>query len=167
MGEDKNLCLACGLCCNGTLIGFVQLESDEVPAVKALMEVEESSGEGVFLHPCTRYCDGCTIYSQRPRQCASFKCSLLKSYESEQLEFEDAKEIIDSVNAQKEIIQDLIASLQETFTSNSFYFQMLEMKMKLNARKKEGPLQNDLLKLEKHIQQLDNIMDVNFGVSLD
>ena len=87
MNDSSNICLSCGLCCDGTLIGFVQLESEEIPAIRELMDVEGVKDKGVFLQPCSKYCDGCTIYSQRPKQCASFKCGLLNSVEQKELDF--------------------------------------------------------------------------------
>ena len=66
MNDSSTICLSCGLCCNGTLIGFVQLNREEMSVLRELMEIENVNGKGIFLQPCNNYCDGCTIYSKRP-----------------------------------------------------------------------------------------------------
>ncbi|MBL4710341.1 MAG: hypothetical protein JKY48_18070, partial [Flavobacteriales bacterium] len=66
MNDSLNICLSCGLCCDGSLIGHVQLDREEIPVVRELMDIEDENGNGFFLQPCTKYCDACNIYSQRP-----------------------------------------------------------------------------------------------------
>ena len=39
------------LCCDGTLIGFVHLDGDEIPAVKEVMDIEEADGQDFFSIP--------------------------------------------------------------------------------------------------------------------
>ena len=55
------------LCCNGTTIGFIQLEEQEILRVREILEIEEEQGNGFVLQPCKKLaCNGCTIYDQRP-----------------------------------------------------------------------------------------------------
>jgi hypothetical protein len=37
MNDSTNICLSSGLCCDGTLIGFVQLSDEEIPELRKLM----------------------------------------------------------------------------------------------------------------------------------
>ena len=101
MNDSLNICLSCGLCCDGTLIGYVKLGSEELPALRELLNIEEEGGKGFFLQPCKSYCDGCTIYSNRPKQCDNFKCGLLKSVEQKELSFDTALERINAVSQKK------------------------------------------------------------------
>ena len=78
MSDSSNICLSCMLCCNGTTIGFVQLEENEITRVKKILEIEEVVGNGFILQPCKKLgCNGCTIYNDRPSQCVKFECKLL------------------------------------------------------------------------------------------
>ena len=128
MNDSLNICVPGGLCCDGTLIGHVQLNREELPALRKLMDLEDESGNGFFLQPCSKYCDGCSIYSQRPKQCASFNCGLLTSYEQKELDFDSAIEIINVVKQKKIDIEKKIVILNIELQSKSFYFKMVELK---------------------------------------
>lgn len=101
MNDSQNLCLTCGMCCDGTLIGFVHLDQEELPELKKIMEIEEGTDDGFFLQPCQNYCNGCTIYPQRPKQCDNFKCGLLKSFNKREINFDTATDIINVVKQKK------------------------------------------------------------------
>lgn len=165
MAESLNVCLSCGLCCDGTVIGFVQLNRSEFLALKDIMELEEGNGEGLFLMPCANLGKaGCTIYSKRPKQCAKFECGLLKAIDQKELQIESAIEIIKLVKTKKEAINKGITALNIELKSNSFYFKMLELKKLF--------LSPDFTLTSKHqtlmfdIKHLDQLLASKFGVSL-
>jgi uncharacterized protein len=167
MDDSLNICLSCGLCCDGTLIGFVQLSSDEMPALKEIMEIEDTHGNGFFLHPCSKFCDGCTIYSKRPKQCGLFKCGLLKSVEQKELGFDTAVGLIEEVKQRKIGIQEKLSFLQLELQSQSFYFKMVELKNLLKKITSESSLSQNYLELQDDLYQLDRLLIEKFGVSLD
>ena len=168
MEDDLNLCVACGICCDGTLIGFVQLESDEMPALKKVMEIEEENGHGFFMHPCKNLCDdGCSIYTNRPKKCGEFKCELLNSHEAKEIDFDSAMEIVNIVKQKKITIEQKLATLQIELKSTSFYFKMVELKKILKKGQSESTLTTSHLELKSDIQQLDDLLIKRFGVSLD
>lgn len=81
----EQLCLACGLCCDGTLFDQVQLEpGDDAPHLRALgLPVTVSRGRkpvGRFPQPCAALCRDrtCRLYTDRPRQCRTFECKVFK-----------------------------------------------------------------------------------------
>jgi Fe-S-cluster containining protein len=162
MSDSTNICLSCGLCCEGVVIGFVQLGREELPALRDIIDVENSNGEGFFLQPCKMYCDGCTIYARRPKQCASFECGILKSIEKEELGFDSALEIINVVKQEKAVIEKKLTFLQIELQSKSFYFQMGEIKKLFQNNKFETPLTQDHLDLLSDIKQLDNLLANKF-----
>ena len=166
MTDSSNICLSCGLCCDGTLIGFVQLERAELPAMNDLLDVEDENGVGFFLQPCIRYCDGCTIYSKRPKQCASFKCGLLKSVEQKELHFDSALETIHLVKQIKIGIEEKLDVLQLELKSNSFYFRMVELKTLFKKTMSKSSLTREHLELLSDIEALDSVMLNKFGVSI-
>lgn len=166
MNDATNICLSCGLCCDGTLIGFVQLDAEELPAVKEFMDIEVVQGNGVFLHPCDKYCDGCTVYAKRPRQCASFQCGLLKSVEQQELDFNAAVETVQEVKQRKQAIESKIAALQLELHSPSFYFRMLELKKLLRKNTAAELLTEKQLDLLSDLKQLDRLLSERFDLSI-
>jgi len=166
MIDSTNICLSCGLCCTGTLIGFVQLNSEEMPVIRELMDIEEASSDGVFLQPCNKYCDGCTIYSDRPKQCASYDCELLKSVQRKELDFTSAIETVEVVKQRKGAIEEKLALLQIKLQSQSFYFKMAELKKLYQKNDYELASTQDFQDLIADIKQLDNLLLKKFGVSI-
>lgn len=166
MNESTNICLSCGICCDGTLIGFVQLDQKEIPEIRAIMDIEEENGQGLFLHPCKKYCDGCMVYSRRPKQCASFECGLLKSVEKRELAFNSAVEIINVVKQKKIVIEEKLKVFQIELQSRSFYFKMVELEKILQQEKADSLLTPNHRHLLLEIQHLDRLLLKNFGLSL-
>jgi Fe-S-cluster containining protein len=166
MNDSLNICLSCGLCCDGTLIGFVQLDHDELPVLREIMNLEEENGNGFFLQPCNNYCDGCNIYSKRPKQCTNFNCGLLKSYEQKELGFDSANETISMVKQQKIAIEKKLSLLQFKLESKSFHFRMVELKKLLLIKKSQSSLTKNHLELISDLEQLDSLLSQKFGVSL-
>ncbi|MBC5774602.1 YkgJ family cysteine cluster protein [Pontibacter sp. KCTC 32443] len=166
MIDSTNICLACGLCCDGTLIGFVQLSHEELPAIRELMEIEEASSDGVFIQPCKKYCDGCTIYSDRPKQCASYNCELLESVLRKELDYTSAIEIVDVAKQRKSAIEEKLALLPIKLQSQSFYFKMAELKKLYQNNQHELASTQDFKDLIADIKQLDDLLSKEFGVTV-
>lgn len=166
MSDSLNICLSCGICCDGTLIGFVQLDREELAGVKEIMEIEEGYGNGFFLQPCKNYCDGCSIYAQRPKQCNNFKCGLLNSVEQQELDFNLALEIINEVKQLKVAIEKKLALLPFELQSHSFHFKMAEVNKLLQTHQTESTQISQQVELLSDLKQLDVLLTTKFGVSL-
>lgn len=166
MSDSLNICLPCGICCDGTLIGHVQLDKEELPALREIMEIEGENDNAFFLHPCKKFCNSCTIYSKRPKQCASFECGLLKSVEQKELSFDSALEIINTVKQKKVALEEKIETLQIELKSKSFHFKMAELKILLQKNKSESSLTQNHIDLMTDLEQLDNLLLQKFGVTL-
>lgn len=83
LGEQ--LCVACGLCCDGTLFDLVKLEAtDDARKLKALgLPITVSRGKtpiARFPQPCAALCADrkCRLYADRPWQCRVFECGVFK-----------------------------------------------------------------------------------------
>lgn len=163
----SSICLSCGLCCDGTLIGFVHLDDEEVPEVRKHMEIEEEQGHGFFLHPCQRYCDGCTIYAHRPKQCGLFKCGLLKSVEQKELQFDLALEAIAELKELKLNIEERLSSLRFEFKSPSFYFRIVELKKRLLKLEQSASLSSEHYLLLATLQDFDMLLLEKFDFTID
>lgn len=81
--EDlSRICASCGLCCNGTLFGLVDLAPHEIATAKKNrlpVLIADESGAVCFTLPCPRHVggEGCSIYAERPAVCAGYECFLL------------------------------------------------------------------------------------------
>ena len=165
MKDEDNICLACGICCDGTLIGFVEVEAAEFSRLKGVLEIEESDEIGFFLHPCEKFCEKCTIYDQRPKQCGLFECKVLKSYEQGEMDFKTATNIIESVIEKKVAIQEKLVALDMKLKSGSFCFKMMEIKNLLAAGNTKMIRTNKHDDLMLDIEELNDVVMKHFGVS--
>jgi Fe-S-cluster containining protein len=84
----QQLCLHCGLCCNGVLFKDVELQPGDdakrlamlgIPLVKRKSEIKNPKAK--FSQPCAALCadNCCRIYAERPARCREFECALFKS----------------------------------------------------------------------------------------
>ncbi len=80
----SELCLACGLCCQGALHSRAALKPDETEVAlrNGMTLTVLDDGSPGFDQPCPCHQSGaCSIYgSTRPRVCSDYKCRLLKQY---------------------------------------------------------------------------------------
>jgi Fe-S-cluster containining protein len=122
-----NICLSCGLCCNGVIFGDVKLLPGEDAAgllalgmplspagrAKNLKRTKGSAnGPWQFAQPCAAL-DGCrcTIYSSRPKYCRQFECALLKNVLVGSVAEQDALKLIRVTRGQAELVRRLLRSL--------------------------------------------------------
>mgnify|MGYP000561683284 CR=1 FL=1 len=162
MEDSSNICLSCGLCCDGMLIGFVQLDPKEVPTLREVMKIEE---ENLFLQPCDKYCDGCTIYAERPANCIKFKCGLLKSVEQKKLTFDSAVNTIELAKEKRSAIEEQITALNLNLRSQSFYFKMVELNKILHSPKFDSHQAAEKHKIISNIRELEELIIEKFDLS--
>ena len=162
MDDTENICLACGLCCDGTLIGHVQLKKQETPVLNQLMDLEGDPDNGFFLHPCQKYCNGCTIYQNRPFQCKSFECGLLKSVEQGKTDFSSALRSISKLKQKRKDVEESIKVWGINLKSNSFYFQMVELEKHLRKESSHSTVKAKTLKSQ--LKELNLFVGKSFGV---
>ena len=90
--DGSHLCLACGLCCQGLLHDWAQLEPGETAAAErlGLPTFAHPQGPG-FTLPCPRHREGrCTVYDERPSPCSGFRCKLLRRYLAGEVAWEES-----------------------------------------------------------------------------
>ena len=82
----EELCLACGLCCNGVLFKDVELQpGDDAARLKSVgLPVRNPSSPQrppKFAQPCVALGADCRcrIYAERPARCRDFECALFKA----------------------------------------------------------------------------------------
>lgn len=121
MDSLEQLCLACGLCCDGTLFDGVQLETgDDAVKLKSLgLPVKTSRGKAPvtrFPQPCSALCQdrACRLYADRPKQCRTFECKVFKDAKAGRVEFDVALQLVTKTRRHADKVRRLLAKLGDT-----------------------------------------------------
>lgn len=121
MTPGEKLCLACGLCCDGTLFGHVKLgPRDDAKKLKALglpVSVTRTAPRVThFRQPCAALCADrtCRVYADRPAQCRAFECGVFKDAEAGRIEFAAALRLVKRARRQADDVHQLLRALGDT-----------------------------------------------------
>lgn len=130
---EEELCLKCGLCCNGVLFSDVRLQPGDNPARlrslglrldrprpkprigKTAPARDPAAGAWKFQQPCAAL-DGCRcrIYTDRPKYCRQFDCALLKDFQAGRIERKAALRVIHDARENAEKVRVLLRELGDT-----------------------------------------------------
>jgi Fe-S-cluster containining protein len=113
-GDLALLCQSCGMCCDGSLFGRVDLEPEEVETARRhrLRVLPEARA---FEQPCAALASSgpglatrrCSMYDERPASCRRFACRLYDRHRQEGGPIEERLRVVRRV-------RDLAASLEES-----------------------------------------------------
>jgi Fe-S-cluster containining protein len=120
LSSSQGLCLTCGLCCDGTLFwGVPLIPDDDVTALKAAgINIFSDSTLTVLKLPCAAHKNcTCTVYGNRPQECRTFKCKLLKRFEQDDISEQSAREIINKMKSLKREMNALARAASTTAQS--------------------------------------------------
>lgn len=110
----SNLCLDCGLCCDGTLFEATALmpsEDGRLLADRRAVFVSEK-GTRRFQQPCPAHeCGRCSIYDERPEVCRDFRCTVLTAVDSGVLDEAGARTLIDRAVGLRDVVRPGLAGL--------------------------------------------------------
>ena len=111
------LCLACGLCCNGVLFGDVELQRGDDPRqlTRLGLELFRKARKQCFVQPCACF-DGrlCSIYEDRPKRCRTFECRLLQRVHAGEATVHSALKRIATARRVIRIVEKLCRELGQT-----------------------------------------------------
>lgn len=114
----NSLCLACGMCCDGSLFDLVKLEpGDDAGKLKALgLPVAVSRGKvpvARFPQPCAALCKDltCRVYKDRPWQCRTFECGTFKKAKAGELPIAEALKTVKNGRRRADKIRRLLTEL--------------------------------------------------------
>ena len=117
----EQLCVACGLCCDGTLFDLVKLEaSDDAGKLKTLgLPVSVSRGKSPiarFPQPCAALCEDrtCRVYADRPWQCRVFECGVFKDAKAGRITFAAALRLVQQARRRADNVRRLLRELGDT-----------------------------------------------------
>ena len=131
-----NLCLHCGLCCDGTLFRDVELQpGDDAAKLSALGLPVRRGVAAKFPQPCAALCSDlkCGVYSQRPERCRQFECALLKAVAANQVEFAVALKSIRQTRQLAEKVRRLLRELGDAGESVALAKRFKRVKRKFDA----------------------------------
>lgn len=121
MKSAEQLCLACGLCCDGTLFDLVKLEAgDNEAKLQALgLPVSVSRGKtpiARFPQPCAALCEDrtCQVYRDRPWQCRIFECGVFKDAKAGRITFAAALRLVQKARRRADQVRRLLRELGDT-----------------------------------------------------
>ena len=110
----SRLCASCGMCCDGVMFHFVNLQpGDSVKTLATLgLKVARKRKQDCIGQPCPMHTDGrCTIYEARPVRCRMFECQQLHRVAAgvvtEAEAFAKISEAKDLVSGIKVLLEDL------------------------------------------------------------
>ncbi len=148
MTPGEKLCLACGLCCDGTLFDNVRLEpGDYPPRLKSLgLPVTLSRGKepvARFPQPCAALCQDrtCRLYAHRPHQCRTYECMVFKSLQSGSRKPATAMRIVTNARRQADRVRRLLRTLGDHDEHRS----LGERFFRMQCRMEEKPADADTL----------------------
>lgn len=110
------LCTRCGLCCDGTLFGDVELtgraEAARLEMLGLDVDTDDADTELMSL-PCTAlFGTRCGIYAQRPQCCRTFECRLLQNAGRGDVTVDQALAEIAHAKAQVQHVTTLLARME-------------------------------------------------------
>jgi Fe-S-cluster containining protein len=118
MDSGEQLCLACGLCCDGSLFDHVQLGAgDDAKKLKALgLPVSVARTKTAITHfrqPCVALCAdrSCRVYADRPGQCRSFECGVFKDAQAGRIKSTAALKLVKQARQRVEKVRRLLRAL--------------------------------------------------------
>lgn len=109
-----NICVDCGLCCDGTIFTEVTLvDVDEQPPLLAIRaEITQRRDQYFLGQPCAASTPtGCAIYDERPALCRTYKCDLLRRRDIGEVTSGAAAAIIAATITQRDVVMTRVRPL--------------------------------------------------------
>jgi hypothetical protein len=138
--SSEQLCLACGLCCDGTLFHHVKLEAgDDARKLKELgLPVRTSRAKTPvtrFPQPCAALCADrtCRVYADRPGQCRSYECGVFKDLQAGRVTPAAALRLVKQARQDADRIRGLLRLLGDADEQRSLNERFRRTQQRLEA----------------------------------
>jgi hypothetical protein len=132
------LCLACGLCCNGVLFKDVELQAgDDGARLEALgLPVCDSGKTSKFSQPCAALCadNRCRLYAERPARCREFECALFKAVLAGDLALSAALRTVQTAQQRAGKVRRLLRQLGDTRDHLALSLRFKRTRQRLESR---------------------------------
>lgn len=142
MALPDQLCLHCGLCCDGTLFRDVELQpGDDADKLHALglpvtrSRRREGADHLKFPQPCSALCSDlkCRVYADRPARCREFECALFKAVAVGKVELPAALKTIRQTRQMAEKVRRLLRELGDVGERVALAKRFKRLKRKFDA----------------------------------
>jgi Fe-S-cluster containining protein len=167
--RGQDLCLSCGLCCDGTIFSTVEIDNPETiqryksAGIDFDIANEVTDGKQRFRQPCAAFAAGCCkIYPDRPLVCRNFKCDLLKAYMENEIDFFAASEIVKKVKDRKSDILRRITELDLPLKSTNIVFDLYDQAFEFFKNLEEGERKRQCGEIVLQIAALRLYISANF-----
>lgn len=134
--NPSDLCINCGLCCNGTLFSHAHMREHEIEQVVRLgMKKSTDTVMDCFSLPCPRL-EGtvCSCYGDRPLVCGEFMCRLVDSLVAGEIDLQASLGIVERT---REISNEVREQLSE-ITGGGPDLSISELTRKLTSMLEEA-----------------------------
>ncbi len=98
--RQMSLCLACGLCCDGSLFSRVPLgPTEQVPAQKLAVVTNDRGGRHVPQRCAALQGTTCEVYEERPLACRRYECLLFGALREGEVSLPEAITVVQRAQA--------------------------------------------------------------------
>ena len=165
----EQLCLSCGLCCNGVIFADVRLQPGDDPEalrglgvpLKPIRGKDGADGCQKFTQPCAAFNGSCTVYAQRPAHCRDFECALLKSV-AKGLEPAAAQQIIRTALRRAEKVRKLLRELGDTDEKLSLSKRFRRVKRRMETQRPDDETADRYGELTMAVHELNYLLSDAF-----
>ncbi|MFM1941291.1 MAG: hypothetical protein RI897_273 [Verrucomicrobiota bacterium] len=143
---EQDLCLNCGLCCNGVLFRDVELQAEDNPArlgelglpLKIRRTKPTKTAPATTIISTPQPCRGlfgtrCTLYAERPLRCQQFDCALLLEVRAGRTSTDQALRTIRTTRKAADKVQKLLAELGDTDTQTALSLRFQRTRKRLES----------------------------------
>jgi Fe-S-cluster containining protein len=119
-----NICIGCGLCCDGTMFSCVDLYPQDDQKSLSTLALSRKSTDGTiqFLQPCAASTEGCcAIYESRPTACRNYRCELRIKYDAGAVSLSNAQAAISDAISLRDKVRGHRDMLEKTAQAEQPY----------------------------------------------
>jgi len=167
----QQLCLACGLCCNGVLFKDVELQpGDDASRLSSLgLPVRNPQSairnpQSKFPQPCAALCgdNRCRIYAERPARCRQFECALFKSVAAGQTPVAVALRTIRIAWQRAERVRTLLRALGDTDEQVALSLRFKRLRRRMESAPPDESTAESYADLTLAVQDLNLLLAQSF-----
>jgi Fe-S-cluster containining protein len=167
----QQLCLACGLCCNGVLFKDVELQpGDDAARLKSLglplsnPKSEIRNPKFKFPQPCAALCgdNRCRIYTDRPARCRQFECALFKSVAAGKTSAAAALRTIGIARQRAERVRTLLRALGDAGEQVALSLRFKRLRRRIESTPPDDATAERYADLTLAVQDLNHLLAESF-----
>jgi len=167
----EQLCLNCGLCCNGVLFKDVELQPGDddgklaalgLPVTNRQSPIQNRQSQ--FPQPCAALCadNRCRIYADRPARCREFECALFKSVATGGTEASAALRTIRTALQRANKVHKLLTALGDTDESLALSLRFKRTRRRIESAPPDEATADAFAELSMAVHELNFLIGRDF-----